>query len=126
MTKLEFESMAMRNNETISNMLYDTIERFYMSENDYHKAHGGVNETKQEFVKRVFDGKVNTIKTISIKILKERIVENTFCLQSISSVTKKRLDEMNALLAEQTAFECYENCGSQYQTMKEILKKSIK
>ena len=70
MTKQEFEKMAIRNNETISTILYDAIERFYMSENHYHETHGSIDETKQDFVKRVFNGKVNTPKTITIKITK--------------------------------------------------------
>jgi hypothetical protein len=123
MMKNEFEEMTIRSNESISDTLYETIERFYMSENEYHRCHGGINETKQEFVNRVFGGKVNTVKSIAKKVLLERISENTYCLNGCQSATKKRLDEMNLLLAEQTAWEVYGNCGVEYQVMKDYLKK---
>lgn len=100
MLKAEFEAMAMRGNGTISGLLYDTIERFYMSENDYHKYNGGINESKQDFVKRVFGGKVNTPKTILEKIIKESQKENRFALQGCPSATKAELDRMDALIAE--------------------------
>ena len=100
MTKTEFENLAIRGNGTISVMLYESIERYYMSENNYHAAHGGINETKQEFVKRVFNGKVNTPKTILKKITEEAQRENRWCLQGNSTATKDRLDNMDAAIAE--------------------------
>ena len=100
MTKAEFEGLALRGNATISGLLYDTIERFYMSENDYHRYHGGIYETKQEFVKRVFGGKVNTPKTVLRKITEESQRENRWCLRGNKSATKDRLDEMDALITE--------------------------
>ena len=100
MTKSEFEQLAIRNNAgTITFLLYETIERFYMSETEYHKTHGGINETKQEFVKRVFGGKINTPKTILKKIIAESIRENTYCLHGTSN-TKTDYDRMNACIAE--------------------------
>ena len=127
MMKQEFQEMAIRENESsISDMIYESIERFYMSDNNYHRTHGGIDETKQEFVKRVFGGKVNTPKTIAKKILIEAIKENTYCLQGCTvSKDKKRMDEMNLLISEQMAFEAIENCGSKYEEMKKYLKSVI-
>lgn len=100
MTKAEFEQLAIRNNAgTITSPLYETIERFYMSENEYHEKHGGINETKQEFVKRVFGGKINTPKTILKKIIAESIHENTWCLRGTRN-TKADYDRMNACIKE--------------------------
>jgi len=100
MTKSEFEQLAIRNNAgTITVPLYETIEKFYMSENEYHKTHGGINETKQEFVKRVFGGKNNTPKTILKKIIAESIRENTWCLQGTRN-TKVDYDRMSACIKE--------------------------
>lgn len=100
MTKSEFEQLAIRNNAgTITLPLYKTIERFYMSETEYHKTHGGINETKQEFVKRVFGGKVNTPTTILKKIIAESIRENTWCLKGTSN-TKADFDRMNTCIEE--------------------------
>ena len=103
MTKAEFEKLAIRNNKEITFPLYETIERFYMSDNEYHQTHGGVNETKQEFVKRVFGGKVNTPKTILKKIIAEAIRENTWCLRFTSN-TKADYDRMNACIEEHYTF----------------------
>lgn len=126
MMKHEFEKLAIRGDESISDMLYDSIERLYMSENNYHRFHGGVDETKSDFVRRVFGGKVNTAKTITKKLLAEKIRENTYCLQGCAVASdKKRMDEMNALIAEQTAFEAIGNCGSEYWEMKKILLKML-
>ena len=102
MTKQEFESMAIRGNETISTMLYEKIERYYMSDNNYHEAHGGIDETKQDFVKRVFGGKVNTAKTILQKITAESIKENRWALRGNPSATKYELDRMDRLITEHT------------------------
>ncbi|SFR97113.1 hypothetical protein [Anaeromicropila populeti] len=119
MMKVEFERMTLRGNEEISSTLYDTIERFYMSQNDYHRVHGGINETKEDFCKRVFGGKVNTAKTIAVKILKERISENEFC-------TGRKNYRENILLAEQTAYEfCNNYIGCRYEVMKDILRKAV-
>ena len=70
-----------------------------MSETEYHQTHGGINETKQEFVKRVFGGKVNTPKTILKKIIDEAIRENTWCLRFTNN-TKADYDRMNACIEE--------------------------
>ena len=98
MMKQEFESLALRNNATIGEDMYASIERFYISENEYHAKHGGVNETKQDFVKRVFGGKVNTPKTIAEKIAAESIKENRWALRFNPSATKSELDRMDAAI----------------------------
>ena len=103
MTKQEFEALAIRSEKTISPYLYDTIERFYMSENDYHRAHGGIYETKQEFVKRVFGGKVNTPASVLKKIVAESQRENRWALAwQIESgrISKERVQEMDALIEQ--------------------------
>lgn len=123
MLKEEFEVLAIRGTETISGLLYDTIERFYMSGNNYHRYHGGINETKQEFVNRVFGGKINTARTIALKTLQEAIKENTYCIGDHAS--KERLMEMNALMAEHMAFEAIGKCNSQYYVMRDYLKANI-
>jgi hypothetical protein len=105
MMKQEFEALAIRGSETISPVLYDTIERMYNSENEYHAMHGGVDESKHDFVKRVFGGKVNTAKTILKKITEEVINENRYALRGCPSVTEERLAEMDAKIAEHLAWE---------------------
>lgn len=100
MMKSEFEALALRNNAEIGVEMYAAIERFYISENDYHRAHGGIYESKQQFVKRVFGGKVNTPKTIAEKIAAESIRENRWTLQGNSTATKTRLDEMDAAIRD--------------------------
>jgi hypothetical protein len=100
MMKSEFEEMALRGSESIGQMMYESIERFYTSDNEYHQAHGGINETKQEFVKRVFGGKVNTPKTIAEKIAREAIKENRWALRGNPTATKTRLDEHDTLITE--------------------------
>lgn len=95
MTKAEFEKLAMRGNETIGEMMYESVEYFYMSENEYHMHNGGIDESKQEFVKRVFGGKVNTPKTIAHKLALESIRENRYALRGNSSVTKQELDRID-------------------------------
>lgn len=100
MMKSEFEAMALRGNETIGQMMYDSIEHFYTSDNDYHKTHGGVDESKQEFVKRVFGGKVNTPKTIAEKLAKESIAENRYALRGNDTATKTVLDEHDRLITQ--------------------------
>ena len=94
MMKQEFEALALRGGATIGSDMYRSIERFYVSENDYHAAHGGIYETKQEFVKRVFGGKVNTPKSIAQKIAAESIKENRWALRS-HPITEERLKEMD-------------------------------
>lgn len=98
--KSEFEEMTLRGNEPIGAMLYESIEHFYISDNDYHRAHGGINETKQEFVKRVFGGKVNTPKTIVEKLTKESIAENRYVLRGNETAAKTVLDEHDRLIKE--------------------------
>jgi hypothetical protein len=99
MMKQEFEALAIRGDETISQVLYDTIERMYNSDNDYHAAHGGVDESKHDFVKRVFGGKVNTKKSILNKLVAECIRENRYALLGCS-VTEERLAEMDSMIAD--------------------------
>jgi hypothetical protein len=98
MQKQEFEQMAMRNDTAIGNLMYASIEDFYMSDNDYHARNGGIDETKQAFVKRVFGGKYNTPKTVAIKIANEAIKENRYALRGNPSADQKRLDEMDNLI----------------------------
>lgn len=105
MMKSEFEALAIRGSETISYPLYSTIERFYTSENEYHKAHGGIYESKQDFVKRVFGGKVNTAKTVLKKIIAESIRENRWALRGCPSVTDESLNEMDKLIADHLTVE---------------------
>lgn len=80
MLKREFEQLALRKSVCISSMLYASIEAFYMSDNWYRQKHGGVAESKQDFVKRVFGGKVNTPASIVRKITAEACKENRWCL----------------------------------------------
>lgn len=108
MMKHEFEALAIRGSETISPVLYDTIERMYNSENDYHAAHGGINENKHDFVKRVFGGKVNTAKTILKKITAEVIRENRYALLGCQ-VTDERLAEMDSKITEHLQWEAKQN-----------------
>jgi hypothetical protein len=103
--KHEFESLAIRGTATISQMLYETIERYYMSTNYYHEAHGGADESKHHFVQRVFGGKVNTPKTILEKIIKEAQYENRWCLRDNASATKAELDRMDNMIADQLTWE---------------------
>lgn len=108
MMKNEFEALAIRGSETISCVLYDTIERMYNSDNDYHAAHGGIDESKQDFVKRVFGGKVNTAKTILKKITAEVIRENRYALLGCQ-VTNERLAEMEAMITNHLQWEAKQN-----------------
>lgn len=74
MMKSEFESLAMRKHGAeIPYNLYKEIETFYMDDSKYHEANGGIYETKQEFVKRVFGGAVNTVDSIKEKLGKEYV-----------------------------------------------------
>jgi hypothetical protein len=100
MMKQEFENMALRGNAEIGGMMYESIERFYMSDNRYHEQFGGRDETKQDFVKRVFGGKVNTPKSIARKIADEANRENRWCLRGNSHADKKELDRHETLIRE--------------------------
>lgn len=100
MTKKEFESLTLKGNAEIGIYTFESIERFYMSDNNYHASHGGIDESKQDFVKRVFGGKVNTPKTITQKLANESIKENRWCLQGNDTATKDRLDEMDTWILE--------------------------
>lgn len=99
MMKYEFERLAMRNNQEIGPEMYRSIEHFYNSENDYHAAHGGIYEDKFDFVRRVFGGKVNTRKSIALKIAAESIRENRYALLG-TGVTEERLKEMDAMIMQ--------------------------
>lgn len=103
MTKQEFENLTIRNNGTINQYLYDTIERFYMSTNDYHRQSNthGTDEDKQSFCKRVFGGKINTPKTILTKIIAESVKENNYALSGNKTADKAMLDHHATLIAEQ-------------------------
>jgi hypothetical protein len=96
--KQEFEKLAMRNDAKIGLAMYSEIELFYMSENEYHRFNGGIFETKQKFVNRVFNGKCNTPKTIAEKIANEAIKENRFALRGNQHATDNRLNEMDLLI----------------------------
>lgn len=103
MMQHEFEALALRNNATIGPELYNIVERFYTSENDYHKTHGGIYETKYAFVERVFGGKVNTPKTICQKLIREAINENRYALLG-RNVSEERLREMDEAISDQYTF----------------------
>lgn len=106
MTKQEFETLAIRENGgTISTTLYGTIERLYMSDNEYHQAHGGADESKRDFIRRVYGGKVNTANSILHKTITEARKENRWCLRGNGSATKDRLDHMDALMANHITWE---------------------
>lgn len=105
MMKHEFESLAIRGTDTISPILYDTIERMYNSDNGYHAAHGGIYESKHDFVARVFGGKVNTARTILAKITAEVIRENRWALRGNTTATEERLAQMDAKIAEHLSWE---------------------
>ena len=104
MTKQEFEQLALRNNESIGMEMFASVNYFYMSENDYHKKNGGIEESKQAFVKRVYGGKVNTPKTICEKTANESDKENRFALrgnasaESLNSMTKIIKEHYNTML----------------------------
>jgi hypothetical protein len=99
MMKAEFEALALRGNAEIGPLMYENIERFYTSENDYKAAHGigGIYENKRDFVRRVFGGKVNTPKTIAEKIARESMKENRWALRGTptgeNAAMLKEMDE---------------------------------
>jgi hypothetical protein len=97
MLKSEFEQMAMRNNQTIGQLMYQSVEQFYMSINQYHRNIGGIDESKQAFINRVFGGKINTQKTIAKKLTTESIKENRYLLNGHD---KDRLDDMDIRIAD--------------------------
>lgn len=99
MMQSEFEALAIRGHGTISALLYQRIEHFYTSDNEYHQHNGGIYESKQEFVMRVFGGKVNTPKSVLKKIIAESQKENRYFLQGCN-VSKTRLDEMDRAIEE--------------------------
>lgn len=101
MLKEEFEKLVMINdNDVIGSSMYDSVEHFYMSDNEYHKYNGGVDETKQEFVARVFGGKINTPQTVCEKLIKESQKENRFMLRYNESATEEKLVYMDRLIRE--------------------------
>ena len=103
MMQSEFENLALRNGKTIGPMLYECVERYYTSDNEYKAAHGigGIYESKRDFVRRVFGGKVNTPKTIAEKIALEAIKENRFALRDCpSGLNEKLLKEMDEKILE--------------------------
>ena len=99
MMKAEFEALALRGNAEIGPLMYECIERYYTSENDYKAAHGigGIYENKRDFVRRVFGGKVNTPRTIAEKIAAEACRENRYALRGCPSgenvAMLKQMDE---------------------------------
>ncbi|MBQ1792439.1 MAG: hypothetical protein II008_19850 [Oscillospiraceae bacterium] len=99
MMKSEFEALALKGNAEIGPVMYQMIERFYTSENDYHAAHGGLYETKQQFVKRVFGGKVNTPCSIAKKIAAESIRENRWALKGTCQ-SDETLTEMDKAITD--------------------------
>lgn len=106
MTQQEFEGMAMRTG-TISTHLYDSIERLYMSDSDYHRHNNamGIDEIKQNFVRRVYGGKYNTPKTILAKTIAELQRENRYALQGNITATKDVLDHHDKMIAYHTTIE---------------------
>lgn len=99
MMKHEFETLALRNDAEIGVEMYAAIERFYISDNEYHEKHGGVWESKRDFVRRVFGGKVNTPKTIAEKIAAESIKENRWALRGLD-ISKTELDRMDSVITD--------------------------
>lgn len=109
MLKSEFEQLALRKpGAKIGFYLYCVIEQYYMDDSEYHRLHGGANEDKRSFVKRVFGGKVNTPRSIVRKLTKEAIAANRWDLQG-TRVTEERLKEMDAILHEH--YETLAKCG---------------
>lgn len=95
MTRKEFETLAMKENKEIPQALYEAIEYFYMADNDYHAHHGGVDENKAAFVVRVFGGKINTLRSVFAKLVKECIRENRWALRGNPSCTASKLRGMD-------------------------------
>ena len=108
MLKSEFERLALRGNATIGVYIYRAIERYYMSDDDYHRLHGGLQEDKRNFVKRVFGGRVNTPRSITRKLTEESIRENRWFLRS-HNLPESRLKEMDRALRHH--FAVLATCG---------------
>lgn len=100
MMKYEFEELAVIDGMEIGEEMYNSVEYFYMSENDYHRCNGGIYETKQDFVKRVFGGKINTPSDICEKLIQESQAENRFALRGNGCVTEGMLLAMDKKIAE--------------------------
>ena len=94
MLKSEFERLALRGNATIGVYIYRAIERYYMSDDDYHRLHRGLQEDKRSFVRRVFGGRINT--------------ENRWFLRS-HNLPESRLKEMDRALRHH--FAVLATCG---------------
>ncbi len=71
MTLNEFDKMTMLFHGQIPPELYAVIEHLYMADDDYHAAHGGVDESKVDFCQRVFGGQVNSPRSLVAKLVKE-------------------------------------------------------
>ena len=114
MTLQELESLTMREGTHLSPMAHEAAERYYMSDNVYHEqsnAHG-IDETKQEFARRVFGGKVNTLRTFALKLVQESIRDNEYCLRGCRShEDKAEMEHMNHLIADQLTWEA---CGGKF------------
>ena len=111
MMKSELEALTMRNGEELPQMAFESAERYYMSDNDFHKYNNphGTAETKQEFARRVFGGKVNTLRTFTLKMVREAIRENEYCLRGCRvHEDAKEMARMNRRIVEQKTWEC---CG---------------
>ena len=91
MMKSEFLELTSQKGTMINNDIYNAIERLYLSDNDYHKENGSINETKQDFCKRVFVTTQNTEKTLLERLIAEIVKENNFF---ICDKTKQDLHEM--------------------------------
>ena len=123
MTLQELESLTMREGEHLSPMAHEAAERFYMSDNVYHQYNNphGVDETKQEFARRVFGGKVNTLRTFALKLVRESICENEYCLRGCRvHEDKEEMNRMNRAIVKQGTWEC---CGghTEYNIEKYIM-----
>lgn len=94
MLQSEFENLTLRGNTHIPCVLYHEIEKFYVSDNDYARHVGADKETKQQFVRRVFGGKVNTPASVARKIAAESIRENRYLLRGCT-VSETRFANMD-------------------------------
>jgi len=125
MMKSELETLVMRKGEELPQMAFEKAEHYYMSDNAYHKANNphGVDETKQEFACRVFGGKVNTIRTFALKMAREAIRENEYCVRGCRAhENRSEMRRMNRLIALQSVWEC---CGGhkRYDVQRYVLNK---
>lgn len=125
MLKQEFERLAMKNDATIPGYLFDSINRLYMADNNYHVENGGVDESKTDFVKRVFGGKVNTVKTIALKLSKEKIRENDYCVGKFHREDSEN-HRMAEMIIESTCAEATNlNCGSDFYQLCDFVNKNL-